>query len=149
MLVDVFAVVHLALAAGWVGSMAYSLGVVQPKVARFFADERRREEFLLTLAHGNRWPVVALIVALLATAGGVIAASPRATAVGYTVAAVLYLAAAAIFVNVSWRHWPARVFALPEEWAGYRRRLGRQARAMLGLVGTAYLIALISIINTS
>lgn len=48
------AVMHLTLAGAWLGSMVYSLGVVQPRVARFFHDEQRREEFLLALAHGNR-----------------------------------------------------------------------------------------------
>ncbi|MGH3328998.1 MAG: hypothetical protein ACRDPT_14610 [Streptomycetales bacterium] len=54
----------------------------------------------------------------------------------------LYVAAAAVFLNVSWRHWPARVFALPEELTGYRRRLRIQALVILGLVGTAFVTAL-------
>jgi hypothetical protein len=148
------AVVHLALAATWVGAMLYSLNVVQPKVARFFGDnarreeharredDERREEFVTTLAHGNRWRVVALIVALLLTAVGVVLTARRTAAIGYGVAVVLYLAAAGIFGNVSWRHWPARVFALPDELPGYRRRLAYQAWAMLGLVGAAFLVAL-------
>ncbi|TMC03406.1 MAG: hypothetical protein E6J41_27525 [Chloroflexi bacterium] len=57
-------------------------------------------------------------------------------------ALVLYLAAAAVFANVSWRHWPARVFALPEELAGYQRRLRLQAWTILGLVTVAFLVAL-------
>ena len=48
----VVAVAHLTIAAIWLGSMVYSLLVVQPRVARFFPDESRREEFLLALAHG-------------------------------------------------------------------------------------------------
>jgi hypothetical protein len=138
----IFAVVHLTVAATWLGSMAYSLNVVQPKVARFFADDQRHEEFLLTLAHGNRWRVVALIGTLLLTAAGVTATAPRTAAIGYGVVLGLYAVAALIFVNVSWRHWPARVFALPAELPGFRRSLTRQAWAMLGLVGTAYLTAL-------
>jgi hypothetical protein len=138
----IFAVVHLTVAATWLGSMAYSLNVVQPKVARFFADDQRREDFLLTLAHGNRWRVVALIGTLLLTAAGVTATAPRTAAIGYGVVLGLYAVAALIFVNVSWRHWPARVFALPAELPGFRRSLTRQAWAMLGLVGTAYLTAL-------
>jgi hypothetical protein len=136
------AVVHLTVAATWLGSMAYSLFVVQPKVARFFADDRRREEFLVTLAHGNRRPVLGLIAVLLVTAGGVAAASPGAVATGFAVAAGLYVAATAVFVNVSWRHWPARVFAAPAELPGFRRRLQLQAAAMLALVGAAFLVAL-------
>jgi hypothetical protein len=122
--------------------MAYSLSVVQPKVARFFGDDDRREEFLVTLAHGNRWRVVGLIGALLLSAAGVAATAPRAAAIGYGVVLGLYGIAALIFVNVSWRHWPARVFALPAELPAFRRSLTRQAWAMLALVGAAFLTAL-------
>jgi hypothetical protein len=138
----IFAVVHLTIAATWLGSMAYSLNVVQPKVARFFADDQRREEFLVTLAHGNRWRVVALIGALLVTGAGVVATAPGGAAIGYGVVLGLYAAAALVFANVSWRHWPARVFALPAELPGFRRSLTRQAWAMLALVGAAFLVAL-------
>jgi len=47
--------------------MLYSLTVVQPKVTRFFTDEQCREEFLLALAHGNRWRVLALATVLILT----------------------------------------------------------------------------------
>lgn len=137
------AIVHLVLAAGWLGAMGYSLGVVQPAATRFFPDQRRREEFLTTLAQGNRWRVVALLAALLATAAGVVALAPAASvAAGYAVVLALQLAAAAVFGHVSWRHWPRRVFALPEELPGYQRRLRAQAAAMLGLVGTGFVVAL-------
>jgi hypothetical protein len=137
----VIAVAHLTLAATWMGSMLYSLLVVQPKVDRFFSDESRREEFLLALAHGNRWRVVALAGALVLSAVATMVAWPRVTA-GYAVAVVLYVVATAVFAQVSWRHWPARVFALPDELAGFRRRLRVQAWAMLALVGTAFVVAL-------
>jgi Flp pilus assembly protein TadB len=138
-----FALVHLTTAAVWLGGMSYSLLVVQPKAARFFAgDELRREEFLTTLAQGNRWKVVGLIGALAVTGLGVVLTAGRVTALGYGVVLVLYAAAAAIFANVSWRHWPARVFALPQELPAFRHSLTRQAWAMLGLVGAAFLVAL-------
>jgi hypothetical protein len=43
-------VAHLTIAAVWLGSMVYSLTVVQPRVERFFPDPERREEFLVTLS---------------------------------------------------------------------------------------------------
>jgi len=135
------AVAHLTIAATWLGSMVYSLLVVQPRIARFFPDAGRREAFLVALAHGNRWPVVAVVTALVVSGAIVIATRPPLAA-GYAVALVLYLAAAAVFANVSWRHWPARVFALPEELAGYQRRLRLQAWTILGLVAVAFVIAL-------
>lgn len=137
----VVAVAHIAIAAIWLGSMTYSLLVVQPAVARFPADQTGREELLVTLAHGNRWPVVGLVAALALSAIAAMIAWPEVAA-GFAVALALYAAAAGIFVNVSWRHWPARVFALPEELAGYRRRLRIQAWTMTVLVGAAFLVTL-------
>jgi hypothetical protein len=99
-----FAIVHLTIAAVWLGSMVYSLAVVQPKVARFFDDIQRREEFITTLAQGNRWRVVGLIVALIATAAATIVTTSRAAAIGYAVVIGLYAVAAATFVYISWRH---------------------------------------------
>jgi hypothetical protein len=138
----VFAIVHLTLAALWLGSMGYSLTVVQPRVARFFTDDARREDFLTTLAQGNRWRVVGLIAALVVTALGVVLTAPRAVALAYGLALVPYLGAATIFWYVSWRHWPARVFALPAEVPGFQRALRRLAWAMCVLVGAAFLTAL-------
>jgi hypothetical protein len=139
----VLLVAHLVLVATWFGSMAYSLGVVQPKVAKFFPDERRLEDFLLVLAHGNRWKVVGLLALITVTCVAVvITASARTVAVGYAASLVLYAAAGIVFAHVSWRHWPTRVFALPAELAGFRRRLRVQAVAMLALVGTAFVTAL-------
>jgi len=133
------ALAHLGIAAIWLGSMTYSLMVVQPRVGRFFTDETRREEFLVLLANGNRRPVVALVSVLVVTAGGLAVLTSPA----YAVVLALYLAAAAVFWHVSWRHWPARVFARPDELAGFRRQLRTEAWTMLVLVGTAYAVALI------
>jgi hypothetical protein len=101
----------------------------------------RREEFLTELAHGNRWRVVGLIGALLVTDVAVMALQPS-TRGWYGLALGLYLLAGAIFVYVSWRHWPARVFALPHELPDFQRRLRLLAWSMLGLVALAFLSTL-------
>jgi hypothetical protein len=133
---------YLVLTTLWLGSMIYSLVVVQPRVARFFRDDEQREEFLVVLANGNRWPVVALIVGLLLSGGVVAFAGSGAVSVGYTLAVGLDLVAAGIFVDVSWRHWPARVFALSEEIPGFRRRLTVRAVTMTVLIGVSYVVSL-------
>ena len=137
----IFEGVYLALTTLWLGSMVYSLVVVQPKIARFFRDDERREEFLIALANGNRWPVVALIVGLVFSGGAVALAGSGAVSAGYAVAVGLDLVAAWVFVDVSWRHWPARMFALPEELPGFRRRLTLRATTMTVLIGVSYVVA--------
>lgn len=136
-------VCHLVLAAIWMGSMIYSLIVVQPKVAAFFTDDEEREVFLAALANGNRWRVVALAGALT-DSGAVVVAGADSTPVrvGYSAALILYLAAVAVFIDVSWRHWPARVFALAHERAGFRKALKRRAWTMAALVGTGFVVTL-------
>jgi Flp pilus assembly protein TadB len=134
--------VHLTVAASWLGSMAYSLTVVQPKVDEFFPDEERREEFLVLLAHGNRWKVLGLIAVLLATGSAVAVTSDGLVMIGYAISLGLYTIAAGLFWYVTWRHWPARVFAIAEELAGFRRRLRIVAATMLLLVGVAFVTAL-------
>ena len=141
-MVVIVQLVYLVLTTLWLGSMVYSLVVVQPKVARFFRDDEQREEFLVVLANGNRWPVVALVVGLLLSGGGVAIAGSGAVAIGFTLAVGLDLVAAGIFVDVSWRHWPARIFALPEEIPGFRRRLTVRAATMTVLIGVSYVVAL-------
>ncbi|MER7278881.1 hypothetical protein ABT369_31035 [Dactylosporangium sp. NPDC000244] len=132
-MIALFTTVHLALAAAWAGAMGYSLLVVQPKAERFFAGrDGEYEDFLLVMAHGNRWKVVPLIAGLLVTA---------ALARMFYLLPV-YLLAAVIFANVSWRHWPARVFALPAERPAFRRALRAQAWVMTMLAGGAFLTGL-------
>lgn len=143
MVVTVLQILHLLVVGVWVGAMAYSLTVVQPKVDRFVPDDRRREELLTVLADGNRWKVVPLVATLLVTAAAVALLTDRGTvAAGYGVALVLYLAAAGVFVNVSWRHWPARVFATTAELPAFRRSLRVQAWVMLTLASSAFVVTL-------
>jgi hypothetical protein len=144
MVLSLLLTAHLVLAAMWCGSMGYSLLVVQPKVARFGFDDERLEEFLTLLAQGNRWKVVPIVAALLLTGAGVVALTGGGTRLAFVGVLLLYCAAAAVFADVSWRHWPARVFALPEQRPALRRGLRIRAWTMLVLVGAAFAIALVT-----
>jgi hypothetical protein len=132
---------HLFLGVGWLGAMSYSLFMVQPKAARYFgADDDAHEDFLTTLANGARWKVVGLIAALAATGVVlVITARDRDTGwwVGIGAKTALLLAAGGVFWWVSWRAWPARVFALPAERQRWRTRFRLAALTMLGCGGLA------------
>jgi hypothetical protein len=137
--------VHLLAAAVWLGAMAYSLAVVQPRSQGFIEDERRREAFATVLAAGARRPVLG-VIALLAASGAALVALEAGDdpgsgwwlIVGAKVA--LLAAAAALFWHVSWRLWPQRLFATPEELPALRGRFRGVAWALLALLGLEFVL---------
>jgi hypothetical protein len=141
--------VHIGVGAVWLGSMVYSLGVVQPRVGRLFGDPARAEEVYREMAAGNRWRVVALIAVLAASGAGLVPllAGERGDAWWWALVAAkagLLMAAAAGFWWVSWRGWPARVFALPAELPALHRRFRRIALVMTGVVGAAFVLGVVT-----
>jgi hypothetical protein len=132
------AIVHAGLAAAWVGGMAYSLFVVQPKLKKFFAAaEDDREALTAVIAAGNRWKVLGLI-AVIAASGLVLLALDNRHWWLHSIKAALLLIATSIFWYVSWRHWPRRVFATAAERPRLQRQLLTLATIMLTLAGTAF-----------
>jgi Flp pilus assembly protein TadB len=131
-------IVHAGLAAAWVGGMAYSLFVVQPKLKRFFGpDEESREALTAVIASGNRYKVLALI-GVIALTGVVLLLLDHEHWWIHLIKAVLLIAATTIFWYVSWRHWPRRVFATAAERPALQRQLYLLAGTMLVLTGTAF-----------
>jgi uncharacterized membrane protein len=112
------ALVHVVVAAAWLGGMLYSLVVVQPRLKTFFQDAGEREDFATVLASGARWKVLGLAAALVLSGAGMTAIelneadSPSGAWIALVVAKALLLAAAvALFAYVSWRLWPRRLLA--------------------------------------
>ena len=140
-------VIHIGIGAVWLGSMVYSLGVVQPRIGRIFPDPVKAEDVYRELAAGNRWRVVAMIVFLgLSGAALMLTGSDRTPAWWALIVAkaVLLLAAAAGFWWVSWRGWPLRVFALPAELPALQRRFRRVAVTMTAMVGAAFVLGVLA-----
>ncbi|WP_328989211.1 hypothetical protein OG394_23555 [Kribbella sp. NBC_01245] len=136
------AIVHAGLAAAWVGGMAYSLFVVQPKLRRYFGpDEDGREALTMMIAAGNRWKVIGLIGVIAATGAFLLWLTSSPLWI-HLVKVVLLLAATAIFWYVSWRHWPRRVFATSTELPAFQRRLRLLASTMLALTATAFALGI-------
>ena len=139
------AIIHAGLAAAWVGGMAYSLFVVQPKLKRYFGDDQEAREALTTvIAAGNRWKVVGLIGAI-AVSGLILLLIDDAHWWIHAIKGLLLLVATGIFWYVSWRHWPRRVFATSAELPALQRRLVGLASAMLGLAGLAFALGVLAV----
>jgi Flp pilus assembly protein TadB len=139
------AIIHAGLAAAWVGGMAYSLFVVQPKLKKYFGkDGDGRESLTTVIASGNRWKVVGLIAAI-AISGAVLLLLNHDHWQLHAVKGLLLLIATAIFWYVSWRHWPQRVFATTAELPALQRRLIGLATTMLGLAGLAFALGVLSV----
>jgi hypothetical protein len=137
---------HAVAGAVWLGAMAYSLAVVQRRVRLFFGDPARAEEVAVFLAAGARWKVIGLMVVLAATGGGLIAVEGWGHSAGWQVAvvvkAVLLAGAAGFFAWVSWRLWPARIFALPAEILRWQRRFDLVGAVLVGLVGAEFVLGI-------
>ena len=132
------AIIHAGLAAAWVGGMAYSLLVVQPKLQRFFGpEEDSREALTAVIASGNRWKVLGLVAVVAATGLALLWLVDTHWWI-HAIKAVLLLVATGIFWFVSWRHWPRRIFATAAERPALQRQLRMLATTMLGLAGTAF-----------
>ena len=141
----VVAIVHAGLAAAWIGGMAYSLFVVQPKLKKYFGpDQEGRETLTAVIASGNRWKVVGLIGAIAVT-GVVLLAINHEHWWIHAIKGLLLLGASGVFWYVSWRHWPRRVFATSAELPGLQRRLVVLAGVMLGLAGLAFALGVASV----
>ncbi|MBW3575978.1 MAG: hypothetical protein KY450_14285 [Actinobacteria bacterium] len=144
-------VVHVGVAAAWLGAMLYSRAVVQPRAERFFDDPDRSEVFAVTLAIGARWKVLGMCAALGVSGVGLVVAELAGEAgrsgvwVGLMVAkAVLLAVAVAVFVHVSWRLWPARIMALPDELVVLQRRFATVALVLTGVVATGLVLGTVA-----
>jgi hypothetical protein len=142
------AVVHLLVAAAWFGAMGYSLGVVQPRVRRFFADSPQTyEDLATTLAAGARWKVIGMLAVIAATGAAlvVLTVAGSAAVTGWWWALIaakcgLLAVASVVFWHVSWRMWPRRVFALPEEQPAHQRAFLRVGWTLAVLAGAAMVL---------
>lgn len=147
-LAALLAVAHTLAGAAWFGAMFYSLSVLQPRALRYFAKPKEFETFIATLSQGARWTVLAAfgIVGLsgigLAVVHGEDVSPLWLLLMGLKVA--IFVTAFALFVHVSWRLWPARVLALPNEIPHFQRTSRRLATIMLCLVGLSMALGVLA-----
>ena len=95
------------------------------------------EAFAATLAAGARWGVLAMVAALALSGAGLALVEDDPPGGWWALVALktsLLLVALAIFAWVSWRLWPARLFAGADELPDVRRRFRLAAYSLTGLV---------------
>ncbi|MGH3716935.1 MAG: hypothetical protein ACRDT4_26265 [Micromonosporaceae bacterium] len=139
---------HVGVGGLWLGAMAYSLLVAQPRITRLFDSPARVEDAYRELAAGNRWRVVGLLAVLGGSGVALVAAAgPRPLGWWLLIAlkTVLYAVAAGLFWWVSWRGWPQRVFALPDELPPLQRRFRRIAIGLASCVGAAFVLGIAAV----
>jgi len=131
-------VVHLLAGAAWFGAMFYSHLVVQRRGRTFFEKPTDYEAFVATISHGGRWLVLGAFAVLGLTGTVLLMAShagAHSPAWWSLVAAktVLFVAALALFVHISWHMWPVRLFATAAEVPRVQQSFRRVAWVMLTL----------------
>jgi hypothetical protein len=139
---------HALAAAGWFGSIFYSVFVLYPRVSRHFDTMAERERLLMGLSHGARWHMIAAMsVVGLSGLGLFLMPKNDVTNLWLTLAGmkvVLMLASAILFWRVSWHWWPARLFALETELPAIHRRFRLGAACVLMLVGVNFALGVLA-----
>ena len=133
-------VLHVLIGAGWLGSVYFSLTVLHPQGREVFEDDARFEEFVTGLSNGNRKRVLSGFAGTFLTGWlliGLHIHQPHPTwwwGMVWAKTCVFFLALG-VFWYVSWRLWPARLFAIPEEFEAFRRKGTILRATSLVLVG--------------
>jgi uncharacterized membrane protein len=127
---SLLAITHVLAGAAWLGAMFYSFFLLQPRAQAYFAKPAEFEDFIATVSHGARWKVIFGLAVIGGTGLGLVllrwpGAEPSVWLGLLGLKVVLFGAAVGLFIYVSWRFWPARVLALPEE-IPYFQRLSRR-----------------------
>ena len=146
---SILAVLHALTGAVWLGAMCYSFFILHPRAHTFFTKEADFESFIATVSRGARWKVLgALGLIALSGAGLVVVRWPDPFSVTWLVLiglkAALLIAAVGLFVYVSWRLWPARLFATPEEIGHFQRTFRRVAIVMMTLAALGMTLGILS-----
>lgn len=121
--------VHVLGAMLWIGSIYFSASALHQRAPALFARDEDFEAFITGLSDKNRYRhLLAFNASLLSGVALTYLTwtkhSPHQLWSWSLIALkiVLFAISALIFGYISWRLWPSRIFALPEELAQLRRR---------------------------
>jgi len=140
--------IHDLVGGLWLGIILFVWIYMYPRARGLFAEDRDLEIFFLTLVDGSRWTVLAVCGAIGLSGIGMVAAH-RGTSPSVIVVALLAIkgailtAAAWVVTHISWKMWPARVFATNAELPRIRRRFLVVALLMVALLGSALVLGIV------
>lgn len=128
---------HVLGGGVWIGAMVFSIFVLHPRAESYFERDVDFETFIFSVVNGARWKVFSGIVAILISGialcvwpGHEVVRDPIwLGALGIKIA--LFVVSAGLFIYVSWRLWPQRTFASPEELPAIKRHFWRVGVVMV------------------
>jgi uncharacterized membrane protein len=140
--------VHVLAAAAMFGAMFYRFTVLQPRARRYFQNPKDFEEFITFISNGARWKVLSGF-GLIAVSGFALillrqSDMNRAWTIIIAAKVVVLFLAVAFFCFVSWRLWPARVFATPDEIPRLQRAFRLVGFTMLTLMAVEFVLSIIA-----
>jgi hypothetical protein len=146
---SVLAVVHVLAGAAWFGAMFYSFFVLHPRAHAYFKRETEFESFITAVSAGARYAVLSALGLIGLTGAALIwlrwpePPSPRwLVFIGAKV--VLWTVALGLFVYVSWRLWPARLFAVEAEIPHIQEAFRRVAVTMIAIAGLSMALGVLA-----
>ena len=139
---------HILSSSALFGAMFYSIAVLQPRAKRYFDEPRQFEEFIAFVSNGARWKMLAGF-ALIAMTGFMLmrlrGANNNRIWTGLICAKISVLIVMVCFFSfVSWRLWPAHIFATTEEIPKFQRLFRFVAFTMMTLVTLEFILAFIA-----
>lgn len=139
--------VHAFVGAIWLGSVYFSLMVLHRQSPELFESNEEFERYVAGLSDGNRWRILSAVAATGVSGIALVALSAErlhdplwASLMGVKLAALL--ATLGVFSYISWRLWPARIFALPSELPELQRKGTILRATMFGLISLNFLLGI-------
>lgn len=131
----------------WIGAVAFNLFVLTPRARAWFRKEGEHEDFVFSIVHGLRWPVLAGALSVVGTGiwrwRGAIEQMPAPWATLMVAKLACAVTTLALFAWVTLRLWPRRAFATEEELPGIRRLFFRVG---VGIVASNTLAAALGVL---
>jgi hypothetical protein len=121
----VWAGIHGIGGGVWIGAVAFNLFVLTPRARAWFQQTGEHEDFVFSVVHGLRWPVLAGALAVVLTGIWRWRTHVATGSAPWQILMFAKLGCAAVsmglFFWVTLRLWPRRVFATEQELPAVRR----------------------------